>query len=114
MRSDALSRLATYGSLAPGKSNHHQLAALRGHWISGVVRGDLYQDGWGTLQGYPGLVLNPEGAPVTVAMFCSEDLPRHWARLDAFEGRDYRRVVTQVATADGPFDACIYVVASKP
>src|SRR5512144_1638565 len=35
-------RLAAYGSLAPKRSNHHQLQDLRGEWHSGcAVRGDL-------------------------------------------------------------------------
>lgn len=104
-------RLATYGTLGPGRSNHHQLFGLSGQWSSGSIRGDLYDEGWGAAQGYPGLVLNPAGETVAVALFSSDDLPDHWPRLDAFEGEGYRRVVTQVTTSDGVVDACIYVLS---
>lgn len=104
-------RLATYGTLGPGRSNHHQLAGLRGEWSRGSVRGDRYEDGWGAAQGYPGLVLKPDGPTVTVDLLSSNDLPDHWARLDAFEGAGYRRVVTEVNTPAGVVSACIYVLA---
>ena len=31
--------------------------------------------------------------------------PAHWARLDAFEGEAYERVIVAVATANGPVEA---------
>ncbi len=105
-------RLATYGTLGPGRPNHHQLAGLRGHWSAGSVRGDLHDAGWGAAQGYPGLVLNPTGATVAVDVFLSDDLPDHWPRLDAFEGEGYRRVAAEVMTSDGMVAACIYVLAT--
>ena len=105
-------RLATYGSLAPGRVNHHQVAALKGRWRQGTVRGRLADAGWGAELGYPGFVLDPMGPAVEVQLFESADLPDHWPRLDAFEGADYRRVVTQVLTPDGELDAWIYVIAS--
>ena len=43
-------------------------------------------------------------------VFVSPDLPAHWDRLDAFEGADYRRVLIEVATPDGPLEAYIYAV----
>ena len=103
-------RLATYGSLAPGRINHHQLSALRGRWQRGTVQGRLMNAGWGTALGFPGLVLDPSGPDVEVYLFESPDLPPHWSRLDEFEGAGYRRVVTQVRTAEGDVSACIYVV----
>ncbi|MEM1400361.1 MAG: gamma-glutamylcyclotransferase [Pseudomonadota bacterium] len=106
----ALTRLATYGTLAPGRVNHHQLADLNGVWREGTVRGKLVEAGWGATLGYPGLVLDPSGHEVGVHMFESPDLPDHWARMDAFEGDGYFRVVTEVQTADGKFEASIYVV----
>lgn len=107
----AEARLAVYGTLAPGRANHHQLAALKGQWRRGTVRGKLTDAGWGAALGYPGLVLDPSGPVVEVHLFESADLPDHWPRLDAFEGPGYRRVVTQVRTADGDVGACIYVIA---
>ncbi len=100
-------RLATYGTLGPGRPNDHQLSGLEGRWSIGSVRGDLFEGGWGAAQGFPGLILSPTGAPVTVDIFTSDDLPDHWSRLDAFEGPEYRRVATKVSTPDGVVDACI-------
>ena len=104
-------RLAIYGSLAPGRVNHHQISALAGSWERGTVNGNLISSGWGAALGFPGLVLDPLGPAVDVNIFESIELPEHWDRLDAFEGSGYRRVVTTVNTKDGARNAWIYVVA---
>ena len=104
-------RLATYGTLAPGRSNHGQLSDLPGRWLVGYVRGSLVEDGWGAAFGYPGLILNPDGSPIEVFVFESRALLHHWHRLDAFEGPGYRRVAVDVSTADGVLPASIYVLA---
>src|SRR5215203_4565393 len=104
-------RLATYGTLAPGRVNHHQLATLRGSWQRGTVHGRLAEAGWGAALGFPGLVLDSAGPPVDVFVFTSPDLPNHWTRLDEFERQGYRRVVTRVCIVDGrEVDASIYVI----
>ncbi len=103
-------RLATYGTLAPGRVNNHQLAALKGQWRLGTVRGRLVEAGWGAGLGYPGLVLESSGQIVEVNSFESSDLPDHWPRLDAFEGDGYRRVVTRARIEDGHLDVSIYVI----
>jgi len=107
-------RLAAYGTLAPGRVNHHHLAGIEGTWRKGKVRGRLIHAGWGASMGAPGLMLDPSGATVDVDLFESADLPRHWLRLDAFEGEGYRRVVTRVSTPEGDLDAWIYVLAAEP
>ena len=106
----AETRLATYGTLAPGRVNNDQLADLEGYWRQGTVRGRLVNAGWGADLGYPGLILDTSGPVIEVHVFESSDLPSHWPRLDAFEGAGYRRVVTPVRTADGDLDASIYVI----
>ena len=106
----ALHRLATYGSLAPGRPNHRQLDGLEGRWLAGQVNGMLVDAGWGAGLGYPALILDPDGSPIDVAVFESIDLPAHWARLDVFEGPGYQRVVTTVRTSTGDVDASIYVL----
>ena len=103
-------RLATYGTLAPGRINEHQLTALDGFWRQGTVRGRLVEAGWGAKLGYPGLILDPLGQAIEVHLFESPELPDHWLRLDAFEGPSYRRVVVGVCTHDGELDAWIYVI----
>lgn len=110
---EAAFRLATYGSLGPGRPNHHHLSNLAGFWLKGTVRGRLVEEGWGASMGYPGLVLDPAGPKITVDLLESADLPRHGPRLDAFEGEGYRRVVTEVAAPDGVRHACIYVLAQE-
>lgn len=95
-------RLAVYGSLAPGRSNHDQLQGLRGDWHSGCfARGELADRGWGAALGYPALRWSTSGPPVPVELFVSHELPRHWARLDEFEGADYLRVVAPVFAGTG-------------
>ena len=106
----AETRLATYGTLAPGRVNHGQLAELEGVWREGTVMGRLVEAGWGAALGYPGLILDPAGPAVEVHLFESAELPDHWPRLDAFEGPGYRRDVTQVTTEDGVLAAWIYVI----
>ncbi len=103
-------RLATYGTLAPGRVNNDQLADLTGYWRQGTVRGRLVEAGWGAELGYPGLILDPSGQAIEVYIFESSELPNHWLRLDELEGAGYRRVVTQVCTVDGDLDASIYVI----
>ena len=103
-------RLATYGTLAPGRVNHHHLADLPGLWRLGTVHGRLVEAGWGAELGFPGLILDPSGQAVEVHLFDSPALPDHWLRLDAFEGPGYRREVTRVRTPDGDFAAWIYVI----
>jgi gamma-glutamylcyclotransferase (GGCT)/AIG2-like uncharacterized protein YtfP len=102
-------RLATYGSLAPGRPNHHQLDGLDGRWFEGQVFGTLIEAGWGADLGYPALILDPEAGAIDVQVFESVDLPAHWLRLDDFEGHGYQRVVTTVRTSSGDVEAFIYV-----
>ena len=103
-------RLATYGTLAPGRRNHHQLSDLAGRWLVGHVRGSLAKAGWGANLGYPGLILDPDGAQIEVFVLESRELAHHWQRLDAFEGTGYRRVTVDVSTAEGALPAWIYVL----
>ena len=107
---DALSRLAVYGSLAPGRPNHHHLDDLEGRWFDGQVLGRLVDAGWGADLGYPALILDPGGSALAVQVFESPDLPAHWLRLDAFEGPGYRRAVTSVRIGSGDVAASIYVL----
>jgi len=106
-------RLCVYGSLAPGKSNHHQLAGLVGTWTPGTVRGYFREVGWGPGSGFPGLVPDPSGPAVAIQLFTSPDLPAHWARLDAFEGEDYRRVPVEVEVGGEVVVASIYAVEPR-
>ena len=109
----AFHRLATYGSLGPGRPNDHQLDGLEGRWLEGFVYGRLVDAGWGASFGFPALILDPEGTAIHVHVFESVDLPAHWSRLDDFEGSSYQRVVTKVHTPTGAVDSCIYVLGAQ-
>ncbi|MEL6449937.1 MAG: gamma-glutamylcyclotransferase [Pseudomonadota bacterium] len=104
-------RLATYGTLAPGRANYHHVAMLGGTWATGTVTGHLRPAGWGAAMGYPGMVPDRAGPEIAVHVLTSPDLPAHWARLDAFEGPGYRRIVLPVRTADSVIEASIYALA---
>jgi gamma-glutamylcyclotransferase (GGCT)/AIG2-like uncharacterized protein YtfP len=106
-------RLAIYGTLAPGRANHHQISALKGTWQRGTVRGKLIPSGRGATLGFPALILDPLGPVVHVDLFESADLPQHWDRLDEFEGSGYQRVITTVNTEEGERTAWIYVLAEQ-
>lgn len=108
---DLDTRLAVYGTLAPGRVNHHQVSSLQGSWQRGTVTGKLVSAGWGAAMGFPALILDPLGPSLDVDLLHSKDLPRHWARLDEFEGIGYRRGVTNVNTDEGNLIAWIYVLA---
>ena len=59
--------------------------------------------------GYPGIDLDEHGGDVDGFLFTSQNLPRHWDALDAFEGEAYERVLTKVERKDGAtVDAYIY------
>jgi gamma-glutamylcyclotransferase (GGCT)/AIG2-like uncharacterized protein YtfP len=109
-------RLAVYGSLAPGKSNHHMLASYAGTWTRGRVRGDLVNAGWGAAGGFPGLIPRPDGPWIPVQIFESAELPNAWKALDEFEGIEYRRVLIEVFSEDSDdesmFVANIYALAT--
>jgi hypothetical protein len=67
-------RLATYGTLAPGRPNHAQLSDLAGRWLVGHVRGTVVEAGWGAKFGYPGLILDPDEPVIAVNVFESRAL----------------------------------------
>jgi gamma-glutamylcyclotransferase (GGCT)/AIG2-like uncharacterized protein YtfP len=97
-------RLAAYGTLRPGRANHHLVAGLVGSWSPGTVRGRRWQRA-----GLPAFTFSAEGGPVDVDVLASPELPRHWQGLDAFEGPAYRRVWVPVELAGGELViACCY------
>ncbi len=55
--------LAVYGTLAPGRPNHHVVAPLGGEWTEGLIEGELLPVGWGADLGYPGFRPRAGGTP---------------------------------------------------
>jgi gamma-glutamylcyclotransferase (GGCT)/AIG2-like uncharacterized protein YtfP len=107
-------RLSVYGSLAPGKKNHHMMADMEGTWRKAVLRGSLRNEGWGAGQGFPGFLWDGSNAPVAAQVFSSRDLPRHWQRLDDFEGAEYQRILVPVEVEDAEIEVCnVYALAKK-
>ncbi|MEO7964698.1 MAG: gamma-glutamylcyclotransferase [Gemmatimonadaceae bacterium] len=93
---DISTRLAVYGTLAPGRSNYHIVAPLGGDWTEGVVEGDLSAHGWGAALGYPAFRPRVGGAIVPVHVLSSSSLPAFWPALDRFEGVEYHRILVPV------------------
>jgi len=101
-------KLASYGTLAPGRPNHHVMSSMDGRWSTGFVRGHLKQVGWGNEFGYPALIPDAEGEKIPVHIFESQDLPENWDRLDAFETDEYARIILPIETENGLIEASIY------
>jgi len=93
--------LAIYGTLAPGKANHHHIAELGGTWHDAAVRGRLDRVPCGIHEGLPAIVLDPAAAPHPLKVLVCEHLPAAWPRLDAFEGDEIQRLLVPLEGADG-------------
>src|SRR5918994_2323087 len=88
--------LAVYGTLAPGRPNHHVLAPLGGEWTDGLIERHLIPLGWGAALGFPGFRPRVGGDAVAGA----------WPDLDRFEGPGYERILVLVfGTGPGPGQA---------
>lgn len=102
-------KLFVYGTLKPGESMDHLLNSIDGSWEKGSVRGEFSEANEIPGFPYPGVVLDDEGDSVDGYLFTSENLSDHWERLDRYEGRSYRRVITEITLEDGSTsDAYIY------
>lgn len=91
--------LFVYGTLRPGQCNACLLENIGGEWQAGIIHGKYFASGRGAAAGFPGVVLDPQGAAIEGFLFFSEYLHHHWQRLDEFED-GYDRVMTEVTTAD--------------
>jgi len=88
--------LAVYGTLAPGRPNHHLVASLGGEWTEGLIEGDLLPVGWGADLGHPGFRPQAGGDAVAVGVLRAPLLASAWPDLDRFEGEGYRRILVPV------------------
>jgi gamma-glutamylcyclotransferase (GGCT)/AIG2-like uncharacterized protein YtfP len=105
---DVTQALVVYGTLAPGRENHHLLAALAGEWSEVTIEGEL-----GSWEGYPIFRCVAGGPEVPAWLLRSPELPDHYARLDRFEGAAYVRRVIRYLGPDGPGEAHCYVEAPR-
>lgn len=111
MTTTRTSRLFIYGTLAPGRSNHHVVSEIEGIWQAATLHGDLVDGGWGAEMGCPAIVPRVDGPPVQGFVLSSSALDAHWSRLDAFEGDGYERRAVKVLLASGEqVDAQVYAL----
>ncbi|MEM1203438.1 MAG: gamma-glutamylcyclotransferase [Acidobacteriota bacterium] len=109
-----MQRLFVYGTLSPGRPNHHVVEKIAGTWEAATVQGVLVEEGWGAAFGSPGLVLRADGDEVHGYMLQSPELDEYLPMLDEFEGDEYRRVVGQVRGVNsGEVDAYLYVLSRE-
>lgn len=62
--------------------NEHVLAEVEGQWEPAVIVGKLVDAGWGAGLGFPGHVLDKEGAEIPGYVFSSPNLQSRWDELD--------------------------------
>jgi len=101
--------LFVYGTLAPGEENAHIMTGMDGEWCRASVHGKRNDKGWGVNKGHPGFTPDENGDVVNGLIFISNDLPANWARLDEFEGADYKRISIKATLENGDvIEAQIY------
>jgi len=108
----ASERLIVYGSLAPGRANHHHVAELAGDWTSGWITGDRVPIGWGTALGHAAVRFRAGGERIPAWVLRSAELPTAWDRLDAFEGAAYQRLLAPFETEAGVVAVGYYYAAT--
>jgi gamma-glutamylcyclotransferase (GGCT)/AIG2-like uncharacterized protein YtfP len=106
-------RLVVYGTLAPGRANHHIVEHIVGTWRDNVyVEGELVATGWAIQYGYPMIRWKPGASRIPSYLLISEMLPSCWADLDHFEGLEYCRILVPVFDEQG-FTAVGNIYAEK-
>jgi len=98
-------KLVVYGTLAPGKVNASMLEKIKGEWSNGFVVGELRTQDW------PRFEWKIDGEKIQIKLFISDDLPRYWTVLDAFESPSYKRILVPVEQEGNKIIANIYASA---
>lgn len=106
-----MDKLFVYGSLGPGKPNEHVLKKIGGTWKKGYVWGKLFEEGWGSEMGFPGIRLEPKEQKIQGYVFCSDNLNAYWEELDSFEGEAYQRVKTEIILEEEKESTEVYIYA---
>lgn len=89
-------RLAAYGTLRPGESNHHIVSHIEGEWLPGEATGYVRE-----VAGYPSYCFQEGGQGIKVEVLISGDLPRYYPDIDYFEGELYVRILVPVRLEKG-------------
>ncbi len=95
-----MEKLFVYGTLGPGGPNEHILKKIGGNWKRGYVWGKLFEEGWGSEMGYPGIRLENKVEKIKGYLFYSDRLEEHWNEIDNFEGTAYKRIKTKIILED--------------
>jgi len=108
-------RLFVYGTLGLGQPNEHILKEIGGSFEEASILGILHDKGWGAKMGYPGLTIDAEGEKIEGYLFSSDNLNKHWLKLDDFEGEAYQRVLTKVKLKKNTLliEAFVYTVKTN-
>ena len=101
------SRLAIYGTLAPGEPNHSLVKDIPATWLDGEIVGYLR-----TKNGLPTFDWRTDGSTVQVKVLNSESLTSNWKRLDQFEGNGYYRGFIPVKIG-GDYQMCRIYLANE-
>jgi len=102
----AVQRMFVYGTLRVGQAARH---LIEDHVVGSEVatcNGTLYD----FPDGYPGLLLDGRTV-VRGELVHLSDLAALLPRLDAYEGKEFERVLTEVETTSGVQYAWVYVLA---
>ncbi|MGD9683858.1 MAG: gamma-glutamylcyclotransferase [Candidatus Obscuribacterales bacterium] len=89
-------RLAAYGTLRPGESNHHIVSHIEGEWFPGEATGRVRE-----VAGYPSFCFQEGGQKIGVDVLISRNLPRYYPDIDYFEGELYVRILVPVRLEKG-------------
>ncbi|MFT4862241.1 MAG: gamma-glutamylcyclotransferase (GGCT)/AIG2-like uncharacterized protein YtfP [Pseudohongiellaceae bacterium] len=108
-----LQRLFVYGTLRPGESNQHFLAAIPGTWMSASIRGVHFPHGYGATEGYPVIAPTQLGLPIAGMILEAQFTQEQWQTLDDFESEAYKRVLSTAVAANGEeLSVFVYVLNS--
>ncbi|MEZ4398604.1 MAG: gamma-glutamylcyclotransferase [Kofleriaceae bacterium] len=103
----AIDRLFAYGTLQPGQGAYGVVAPFVQAVLPATVRGSMYA----FPASHPGVVPD-DGGLVHGTLLQLAELPAALPLLDAYEGDDFMRILTEASTDGGPTWAWIYVLAS--
>lgn len=95
-------RLAVYVARAPARFDNHILGRFAGQWGVATLRGRLAPaTPWAAPFGFPALIWDPAGDPVTVSVLRAPGITAQWGLLDAFAEIGFLRTLAPCALASG-------------
>jgi gamma-glutamylcyclotransferase (GGCT)/AIG2-like uncharacterized protein YtfP len=96
-----MDKIFVYGTLKLGEKNSYLLDRIGGEWIEATVKGSLYEEGWGSKFGCPGIKVDEKGQVVRGYIFRSDKLEENISFFDEFEGGEYKRTITDITLKNG-------------